>query len=49
MLDLIRPHTILFFKIYPIEIGHQFRARGIIEIGQDYMSSKYEQIPTERF
>ena len=42
-------HTILFFKIYAIEIGHRFRARGIIRIGQDYMSSEYEQIPKERF
>ena len=38
-----------FFKIYAIEIGHQFRVRGIIGIGQDYMSSEYEQVPTSSF
>ena len=45
----LRMHTVLFFKIYAIKIGHQFRARGIIGIGQDYMSSEYEQIPTSLF
>ena len=45
----VRTHTVLFFKIYAFEIGHQFRAWGIIRIGQDYMSSKYEQIPTSLF
>ena len=43
------PHTVLFFKIYAVEIGHQFRARGIIRIGQDYISSEYEQVPMGRF
>ena len=42
-------HTVLFFKIYAIEIGHQFRAQGIIGIGQDYISSEYEQTPTSLF
>ena len=41
--------TVLFFKIYAVEIGHQFRARGIIRIGQDYISSEYEQVPTGAF
>ena len=44
-----RGHTVLFFKIYAVEIGHQFRARGIIRIGQDYISSEYEQVPMGRF
>ena len=48
-LDRRRPHTVLFFKIYAVEIGHQFRARGIIRIGQDYISSEYEQVPMGRF
>ena len=38
-----------FFKIYAVEIGHQFRARGIIRIVQDYISSEYEQGPTSSF
>ena len=42
-------HTVLFFKIYAVEIGHQFWARGIIRIGQDYISSEYEQVPTSSF
>ena len=46
---LYRLHTVLFFKIYAVEIGHQFRARGIIRIGQDYISSEYEQVPTSSF
>ena len=45
----VRTHTVLFFKIYAVEIGHQFRARGIIRIGQDYISSEYEQVPTRAF
>ena len=45
----VPPHTVLFFKIYAVEIGHQFRARGIIRIGQDYISSQYEQVPTSSF
>ena len=44
-----RVHTVLFFKIYAVEIGHQFRVRGIIRIGQDYISSEYEQVPTGAF
>ena len=44
-----RAHTVLFFKIYAVEIGHQFRAWGIIGIGQDYMSSEYAQVPTSSF
>ena len=44
-----RAHTVLFFKIYAVVIGHQFRARGIIKIGQDYISSEYEQVPTSSF
>ena len=45
----VQLHTVLFFKIYAVEIGHQFRARGIIRIGQDYISSEYEQVPTGAF
>ena len=44
-----RAHTVLFFKIYAVKIGHQFRARGIIRIGQDYNSTEYEQVPTSLF
>ena len=43
------PHTVRFFQIYAVKIGHQFRAQGIIRIGQDYISSKYEQVPTRAF
>ena len=48
-LHLLRTHTVLLIKIYAVEIGHQFRVRDIIRIGQDYISSEYEQVPTSPF